>query len=520
MSQDAGEDLGLSEAVAELNIAPPVPEANVEEDPPETNAEGLPMLRLFIGDLSRRTSEQSLRLYFEQYGPVEHAIVKHPATRPWTRTGPAFDHRSFGFITVFGESLAKKIMSTPHTIDGHRVGTPELAKPARTDRDKARQARNDLVTDASPNNAGWTGSANNSWASEPAATRKIFLGGLSHSTKEQALYSYFSQFGTITDAVVMTEGSSRRPRGFGFVTFEDPNVVNVITCSRYHPIEGRLVEVKAAVPRETMASFPQAAPGAAAPTAMGATPTEYGFAPSEPPPMNSPPLPQQEQQDWYGSAYPGGSYGMSYSGAMGYNAGVPMMAGSIMGGDVTTGVPVFNGYAPGYMPQMIHMPRMMPFKDHPFAGKPLAPPVMMPPGGAMVPPGPPGMVHSAPPMMPGSLPLAHVAQPPLVYYPQGGAPPGAFPMQAMAPTVPPQHNTAWAGVPGAWPQPSNNPAPSPPAGWFDPTQSATVPPPPSAVAPEADQPTASPPAPISAPSASAAPDAGVNAGAAAIASVC
>lgn len=45
-------------------------------------------------------------------------------------------------------------------------------------------------------------------------------GGLPHSATTDILRKYFSQFGNITDAVVMYDAESSRPRGFGFVTFD------------------------------------------------------------------------------------------------------------------------------------------------------------------------------------------------------------------------------------------------------------------------------------------------------------
>lgn len=50
----------------------------------------------------------------------------------------------------------------------------------------------------------------------------------------------------------MNDGKSKKPRGFGFVTFEDPACIANITVERYHLIKGRWVEVKRAVPRELM----------------------------------------------------------------------------------------------------------------------------------------------------------------------------------------------------------------------------------------------------------------------------
>ena len=43
------------------------------------------------------------------------------------------------------------------------------------------------------------------------------------------LESHFGQFGTITDAVVMEMNG--QPRGFGFVTYEAPEMVPSLHCS-------------------------------------------------------------------------------------------------------------------------------------------------------------------------------------------------------------------------------------------------------------------------------------------------
>ena len=54
-------------------------------------------------------------------------------------------------------------------------------------------------------------------------SNKIFVGSLSWNTDDQGLESAFARFGTITDAKVITDRDSGRSRGFGFVTFSDPN---------------------------------------------------------------------------------------------------------------------------------------------------------------------------------------------------------------------------------------------------------------------------------------------------------
>ena len=48
--------------------------------------------------------------------------------------------------------------------------------------------------------------------------RKLFVGGLDYETTDHKLQDYFSQFGELTDFVVMKFPDTRRSRGFGFIT--------------------------------------------------------------------------------------------------------------------------------------------------------------------------------------------------------------------------------------------------------------------------------------------------------------
>ena len=67
-----------------------------------------------------------------------------------------------------------------------------------------------------------------------------------------ALHTFFSKFGAIQEILVMREPGTNRPRGFGFVTFEDEESVNKVLVSRFHEMGDKRVEVKAAVPRGEM----------------------------------------------------------------------------------------------------------------------------------------------------------------------------------------------------------------------------------------------------------------------------
>ncbi|DBA69944.1 TPA: hypothetical protein ACH3X2_012437 [Trebouxia sp. C0005] len=74
---------------------------------------------------------------------------------------------------------------------------------------------------------------------------KLFLGGLDNATTKDTLLNYCRQWGDVSDYVLM-EG-----RGFGFVTFTDPAHAQSFLETRQHIIDGKKVEAKAAVPRNS-----------------------------------------------------------------------------------------------------------------------------------------------------------------------------------------------------------------------------------------------------------------------------
>ena len=73
--------------------------------------------------------------------------------------------------------------------------------------------------------------------------------------------AYFGQFGEIEDVVAITEGITRRPRGFGFITYVDVAVADLVLESRFHVVANRYVEVKQAIPRAKTEVLPPGAPG-------------------------------------------------------------------------------------------------------------------------------------------------------------------------------------------------------------------------------------------------------------------
>ncbi|CAN4083623.1 unnamed protein product [Withania somnifera] len=68
---------------------------------------------------------------------------------------------------------------------------------------------------------------------------KVFVGGLAWETKSESLRRYFEQFGDIIEAVVITDKHTGRSKGYGFVTFHDPEAA-WRACANPNPIiDGR-----------------------------------------------------------------------------------------------------------------------------------------------------------------------------------------------------------------------------------------------------------------------------------------
>jgi RNA-binding protein Musashi len=78
---------------------------------------------------------------------------------------------------------------------------------------------------------------------------KMFIGGLSWQTTPEGLKEYFAKFGDIAEVMVMKDPTTRRSRGFGFVTFSDPKSVDNVLANGSHELDGKKIDPKVAFPR-------------------------------------------------------------------------------------------------------------------------------------------------------------------------------------------------------------------------------------------------------------------------------
>ncbi|KAL6963475.1 hypothetical protein U1Q18_012004 [Sarracenia purpurea var. burkii] len=77
---------------------------------------------------------------------------------------------------------------------------------------------------------------------------KLFVGGISQVTSEEALKDYFGKYGEVKECEILRERFTGKGRGFGFVTFADVSLVDKALQDE-HVILGRPVEVKLAKPK-------------------------------------------------------------------------------------------------------------------------------------------------------------------------------------------------------------------------------------------------------------------------------
>ena len=82
-------------------------------------------------------------------------------------------------------------------------------------------------------------------------SNKLFVGNLSFNTTENDLQDAFAAFGTVTEANLMMDRMTNRPRGFGFVTMSTPEEAQkAIEAMNGKDMDGRALTVNVAKPRE------------------------------------------------------------------------------------------------------------------------------------------------------------------------------------------------------------------------------------------------------------------------------
>jgi RNA recognition motif-containing protein len=80
---------------------------------------------------------------------------------------------------------------------------------------------------------------------------KLFVGGLSWSTTQESLQTFFSQVGTVVEAKVIMDRATGRSRGFGFVTMSSPEEAQkAVDELNNKELDGRAIKVSEAIEKK------------------------------------------------------------------------------------------------------------------------------------------------------------------------------------------------------------------------------------------------------------------------------
>ncbi len=87
-------------------------------------------------------------------------------------------------------------------------------------------------------------------------SNKLFVGGISWDTTEEALAEAFSQAGSVTSANIIKDRETGRSKGFGFVEFEnEADAEKAIEMWNGKELDGRTLTVNEARPQKPRENF-------------------------------------------------------------------------------------------------------------------------------------------------------------------------------------------------------------------------------------------------------------------------
>ncbi|XP_078690490.1 DAZ-associated protein 1-like isoform X13 [Branchiostoma floridae x Branchiostoma belcheri] len=195
------------------------------------NSQGDEVGKLFVGGISWDTTQEGLKNYFSKFGEVVDCVIMKDSN-----TGRS---RGFGFVKFQDASCVQTVLASgPHNLDG-RVIDPKECTPRSQQRD---------------DDGGWGGrkrfNQGKAGGAYQGRVKKIFVGGIPPNCGEEDLKEFFGTFGKVTEVVMMYDQQKQRPRGFGFLTFEDEASVEKAVDVHWHMIKGKRVEAKKAEPRD------------------------------------------------------------------------------------------------------------------------------------------------------------------------------------------------------------------------------------------------------------------------------
>lgn len=153
--------------------------------------------KVFVGSLNYTTTEETMREHFSKYGEIVDCVIMKES-----KSGKS---RGFGFVTYLETAMVDELMKArPHKLDGRELETKRA-----TPREEAGKPGAEI------------------------STKKLFVGAIKEGLTDEHLKEYFGKYGKIEDCIVMKDKESGKPRGFGFVSFDDYDPIDKIVCKYF-----------------------------------------------------------------------------------------------------------------------------------------------------------------------------------------------------------------------------------------------------------------------------------------------
>lgn len=161
------------------------------------NATDPKMKKLFVRNLNFETTDSDLKALFEQFGPVEEAVIIKQMGKS----------RGFGFVTFASADDAQKALVCPSMEVGGRTAVVSLAAMRAAAAPAVAPVGGGAVA-----SGGAVVAAGNAGGGVTDRT-KLFVRQLSYETTNESLQAHFSQFGPITEAVVVQNRDTGGSKG-------------------------------------------------------------------------------------------------------------------------------------------------------------------------------------------------------------------------------------------------------------------------------------------------------------------
>jgi len=173
--------------------------------------------KLFVRNISYRTSDKDLRAYYEKWGTVDDCQVMKDKS-----TGKS---KGFGFVRYLKPSMVDEAMANrPHDLDDKKL-EPHRASPKE-------------------------------YSAKPEShytCNDIFVGGVRNGITDEEIRDYFGNYGTIVKVnIPKVKNDPSKVRGFAVVSFDDYDPVDVCCHKKWHNIQKFRLDVTKYIDKKDM----------------------------------------------------------------------------------------------------------------------------------------------------------------------------------------------------------------------------------------------------------------------------